>query len=120
MTLMTEFKIKYLSPVLLVADLERAVQWYHGLGFETEFTFGGFYAALRKDGFFIHLKVADVRRKKPTAEHVDLVLSVDRVGELYEGLNGAGVEIVQPLRKQPYGLEFYIADLDGYVIAFVE
>jgi len=117
---MAEFKIKYLSPVLLVTELERAIQWYNGLGFETEFIYEGFYASLRKDGYPVHLKAAKPEKRKASAEHVDLVFSVGAVRELFDTLKETGVEIIQPLRKMSYGLEFYIADPDGHVLAMVE
>jgi len=120
MTCVADYKIRNLSPVLLVAGLERAIEFYHQLGFETEFIYEGFYAGIKKDGYSIHLKAADVVKGRATAEQVDLVLSVSGIRELFETLKDEGVKIVQPLREMPYGLEFYIADPDGYVLAMVE
>lgn len=117
---MVNFNIRDLSPVLLVAELERAMEFYHRLGFETEFIYEGFYAGLRKDGYSLHLKVAEHEKRRPAAGHVDVVLAVSGIRDLYETLKGAGVKIVQPLREMPYGLEFYIADPEGYVIAMIE
>lgn len=34
-------------------------------------------------------------------------------------ISGRSVEIIQPLRTMPYGKEFYVADTDGHVIAFL-
>jgi hypothetical protein len=45
---------------------------------------------------------------------------VEGVDALYEKLVNKSVEIIQPLCDQPYGREFYIADLDGYILAFLE
>jgi hypothetical protein len=39
---------------------------------------------------------------------------------LYEQLVEASVDIVQPICDQPYGREFYIADPDGYILAFLQ
>lgn len=115
-----EFTIKNLSPVFLVVELEQAIQFYHRLGFETEFVYEGFYAALRKDGYSIHLKAGRQEKGRATAEHVDLVFFVSGVRELFEVIKGMGVRVVQPLRQMPYGQEFYIADPDEHVIAMVE
>ena len=120
MNSMADFTIQQLSPVLLVAELEPAIRFYQTLGFETAFIYEGFYAGIRKDRYSIHLK-ADIHEiRRPKTEHVDLVLAVSGIRELFEVLRAIGVEIIQPLREMPYGWEFYIADPDEHVIAMVE
>lgn len=49
--------IKKMSPQLLVADIDRSIEFYTTmLGFELDFRYEDFYAGIVKDGFSIHLK----------------------------------------------------------------
>jgi hypothetical protein len=60
----TTSKIKKMSPQLIVADINRSVEFYtKKLGFEMDFLYEDFYAGISKDGFTIHLKVG-----KPSIE----------------------------------------------------
>src|SRR6516225_1932649 len=48
-----------IAPQFLVDDLERAIAYYcDKLGFEVDFRYQSFYAAVKRDGFAIHLKHA--------------------------------------------------------------
>lgn len=114
-----------MSPQLLVADIERSLEFYtRQLGFEIDFRYEDFYAGISKDGFSVHLKVGtpsfDERQNKRNNENVDIIFSVEGIEDLYEKLSGRSVEMIQPLRSMPYGKEFYIADIDHYIIAFLE
>ena len=77
-----------------------------------------------KDGFSIHLKtgqpLVDIRQSKKDNEHLDITFSVEDIKYLYEDLLNKSAEITQPIREMPYGLEFYVADPDGHIIAFLE
>lgn len=110
---MKTYTIKTMSPQLQVADLERAISFYTGrLGFRLDFRYEDFYAGIVKDGASIHLKCGE-RRKD-----FEMTFSVEDVEGAYAAL--AGVDVVQPLREMPYGKEFYIADPDGNVLAFLQ
>jgi len=114
-----------MSPQFLVADLERSIEFYmQKLGFSIEFRYEDFYAGIMKDGNSIHLKSgnpsAEERKNKRENEDLDLVFSVENVDGLYNDLVNKSVEITQPLCERPYGKEFYVADPDGYIIAFLE
>lgn len=118
------FTIKQITPLLLVSDLEQAIAFYvEQLGFTVAFIYEDFYAGIEKDGHSIHLKTDyNAPREKPVRDdnyELDLLFSVDNVATLFEEISQKGIEIVQPLREMPYGTEFYIADPDGHVIAFV-
>jgi catechol 2,3-dioxygenase-like lactoylglutathione lyase family enzyme len=118
------FRIKQMSPQLHVADLERSIEFYtKKLGFKIEFRYEDFYAGIIKDGYSIHLKTGDppIEQKKQheDSDPIDILFSVDHIDDLYEELSGQSVLFIQPLRQMPYGNEFYIADPDGNVIAFV-
>jgi catechol 2,3-dioxygenase-like lactoylglutathione lyase family enzyme len=122
MNTITNFRIKKMSPQLLVADIERSVEFYtKKLGFDVDFRHEDFYTGIIKDGFSIHLKSSELQTgKRKVNEDLDILFSVDGIKDLYEELSGRGIEIVQPLRDMDYGTEFYVADPDGNVIAFLE
>jgi len=125
MTTNTQSKIKKMSPQFLVTDIERSIDFYiKKLGFDLEFRYEDFYAGIIKDGFSIHLKSGkpsiEERKTKREKEDLDIVFSVEAVEDLYEEFMSKSIEIVQPLCDRPYGKEFYIADPDGYILAFLE
>lgn len=113
-----------MSPQLLVADLERSVEFYTAnLGFELAFRYEDFYAGIIKDGCSIHLKTKpsiEKREGKKNDEDPDIVFSVDGINDLYKELSNKSVRLTQPLRDMPYGKEFYITDPDGHILAFME
>ena len=125
MDVITHSKIKNLSPQFLVADIERSVEFYtKKLGFDIDFRYEDFYVGIIKDGFSIHLKtgqpLVDVRQNKKDNEHLDITISVEDIEYWYEELLNKTAQVMQPLREMPYGREFYVADPDGYIIAFLE
>ena len=114
-----------MSPQLLVSDIDRSIDFYtKQLGFDVDFRYEDFYAGIIKDGYSIHLKSGHLsteeRTKKKMNEDIDIVFSVDNIEGLYNELSEKQVEIIQTLRNMPYGKEFYIADIDGYIISFIE
>jgi len=121
----TQSKIKKMSPQFLVTDIEHSIEFYTSkLGFEVEFRYEDFYAGIIKDNCSIHFKCGkpsiDERKSKRENTDLDIVFSVEGVEDLYEELVNKSVEIIQPLCERPYGKEFYIADPDGYILAFLE
>jgi catechol 2,3-dioxygenase-like lactoylglutathione lyase family enzyme len=125
MNVVTQSKIKKMSPQLLVADIDRSIEFYKKmLGFEEEFRYEDFYAGMIKDGYSIHLKLGKPsiteRENKRKNEDLDIVFSVESIEHLYENLSNKPIDFVQSLRNTPYGKEFYVADPDGYIIAFLE
>ena len=125
MNSLTYSRIKKMSPQLLVADIDRAIEFYTTkLGFDVDFRYEDFYAGIIKDGYSIHLKVSkpsiEKSENRRNNEDLDIVFSVDGIEGLYDELSNKSVELVQTLRQMPYGKEFYIADPDGNIIAFME
>ncbi|MCJ0742991.1 VOC family protein [Pedobacter montanisoli] len=117
--------LKKMSPQLLVANLEQSLNFYTGkLGFNLAFRYQDFYAVLGKDPFSIHLKLGKPLQKeriqKRNNQDIDITFSVDNIEDLYLKVLAESIEIVQPLRSMPYAKEFYIADPDGYILAFIE
>jgi catechol 2,3-dioxygenase-like lactoylglutathione lyase family enzyme len=124
MNTITNFRIKKMSPQFLVADLERSIQFYtRQLNFDIDFRYEDFYAGIVKDNCSIHLKsvesAGEQEKRKKNTDHLDIVFSVDDIEHLYEAFSNKPIKFVQPLRDMPYGKEFYVADPDGYVIAFI-
>ena len=118
-------KIKKMSPQFLVTDIEHSIEFYtKKLGFELEFRYEDFYAGIIENNYSIHLKSGkpsnEERKSKRENIDLDIVFSVEGVEDLYEELANKSVEIIQPLCDRPYGKEFYIADPDGYILAFLE
>ncbi len=114
-----------MSPQLLVTDLDQAIAYYiTKLGFEVEFRHEDFYAGIIKDGFSIHLKSGspnmEERKNKRARHDLDIVFAVADVQALYDEMLLKEIDIVQPLCDRPYGTEFYIADPDGYILAFLQ
>lgn len=125
MDTITYSKIKKMSPQILVTDIARSIEFYtKKLGFDVDFVYEDFYAGIIKNGYSIHLKLGkpstEERKNKRENEDLDIVFSVGNVEDLYTELVNESVEITQPLCDRPYGKEFYIADPDGYILAFLE
>ncbi|MDB5087901.1 MAG: ble 2 [Mucilaginibacter sp.] len=116
-------EIKGMAPLLLVADLERSLAFYETyLGFKSSFFYEDFYAGLTNGVHHLHLKLNDpkVGRMHKGPEDIDLTFSVAAIGVFFEVVSAAGATITQPLREMPYGTEFYMADPDGHILAFLE
>jgi len=114
--------LKKMSPQLLVAHLEHSIEFYTDkLGFSLDFQYEDFYAGIVRDGHSIHLKSGAVPgNARKNKEDLDIIFTVDSIDRLYEDLLSQSVEIIQPLRDMTYAREFYISDLDGNHIAFME
>lgn len=114
-----------MSPQLVVADIDDSIEFYtRKPGFEIDMRYEDFYAGISRDGWSIHLKkgkaLIEERKNNRINEDLDIVFSFDGIENLQqECLTRAG-EFIQSLRNMPYGKEFYIADPDGYIIAFLE
>jgi catechol 2,3-dioxygenase-like lactoylglutathione lyase family enzyme len=119
-------RITSFAPQLLVDDLERAIEFYRDvLGFAFGPVWGGFYAIGERDHFAIHLKcapkTAEDRAHRHEHEHLDVYASVIGVGALYDECQAKGATILKPLDRTPWGThDFYVADPDGYILAFGE
>jgi catechol 2,3-dioxygenase-like lactoylglutathione lyase family enzyme len=117
--------LRYIAPVLRVADLRRSLSYYRErLGFDVEFNYGGFYACVARDGCRIHLKESNPPERDAsafeTAEHLDVCLGVADAQALATQFAAAGVGFSVPLRSMDYGEEFYVRDPDGYILGFVQ
>ena len=113
------------SPQLLVSNIDTSLDFYRTiLGFRIDFRYENFYVGIIKDACSIHLKLADSptdeREFRRANAHLDLTIIVDELDEMYRLISKNEVEVTQALREMEYGREFYIADPDGYILAFME
>lgn len=118
-----KFSINKMSPVLLVADMEASSAFYtERLGFRVDFRYEDFYAGISLEGCSIHLKKRWSRPPDRGRDQEDptILFSVSGIESIYAQVAANAVQVTQTLREMPYGKEFYIADPDGYVLAFVE
>jgi len=115
-----------ISPVLLVADLDRSVSYFRDLlGFECE-VYGeppDFATATRDSATFLLALAADAEQIVPNWRIVDKVwnayIRVDDVDAIYAEVQERGAEIDYTIYDTPYGFrEFGVQDPDGHDIAF--
>lgn len=118
-------KLKSMCPQFIVADLNKSIEFYtKKLGFQVDFRYEDFYCGIKKDACSIHLKLGnpsvEEQKYKRNNEHLDLSFSVEDIETIYDNIKNKSVEIIQPLREIPYGRDFYIAEPNGYILAFLE
>src|ERR1700688_3447353 len=92
-------RIKKMSPLLVVADIKRSMDFYgKKLGFEMEFIYEDFYAGIAREGCSIHLKTGKPsigeRERKRKNQDLDIVFSVDNIEVFYEQLSNNSVSIL--------------------------
>jgi predicted enzyme related to lactoylglutathione lyase len=119
-------KLTGVSPVLLVADLDRSVEFFRDrLGFECEVVgdppnFG----VVRRDAAVILLALADdPERIVPNWKIVHNIwnayIRVDDADAIYAEVQERGAEIDYTIYDAPHGFrEFGVQDPDGHDIAF--
>jgi uncharacterized glyoxalase superfamily protein PhnB len=117
-------RINGIMPVLRVADMQKAVDWYADVvGFELRWrkpNDGG--------GENCMLKAGDATLMLSTGAHLGdtpalsgaLYFDTQGVSQLYERVKDS-VDVVWPLEATDYGtLEFGVRDRDGYTLAFAQ
>jgi predicted enzyme related to lactoylglutathione lyase len=115
-----------ISPVLLVADLDRAVTFYRdALGFECRVSGEPpNFAVATRDAAVILLALArDTERLVPhwqiVPKMVDAYIRVDDADEIYAEVQERGAPIDWTIYNAPHGFrEFGVQDPDGHDIAF--
>lgn len=121
----TDDDLRYVAPVLRVADLDRSLACYRDrLGFTVGFVHEGRYAEVVRDGCRIHLKRTTPLDRDQQAfeaqEHVDACIAVRDAQALSSQFSANGAVFSTPLRVMPYGMKFYVRDPDGYILGFVQ
>jgi hypothetical protein len=117
------------APCLAVADIGASIRWYEknlafiGDPFPSHEPF--VFAILRRNDIEIMLQRIEGYEKpelynRRSGGVWDAYMRIKGVKELYASIKDK-VEIVQPLRQQPYGCwEFEVKDPNGYVLVFSE
>ena len=116
-------RVTSFAPQFLVDQLARSIAYYQRLGFTFGESWQGFYAIGVRDGFELHLKEAPKtaadRQHRRDHEHLDAAAGVDGIEAFYAECVANGTTILKPLAATAWGTkDFYIADPDGYIIAF--
>lgn len=120
-----DVSLRHMAPVFRVRDLARSIRFYEEqLGFELDFSYEDFYASVRRDGCYIHLKCASHITRDQRAfeldEELDACVEVSSAEKLAAEFSATGASFSVPLRMMSYGTEFYVRDPDGYIIGFVQ
>jgi uncharacterized glyoxalase superfamily protein PhnB len=115
---MADIKLNSVTPILQVADLRRAVDFYRDvLGFSQGWIVGDppWLASVCRDAVEFHLYAVE----KPVPSHV--YLNVLRVDNYFSGAVSAGARVVYSLEDRKYGMrDGRIADPDGNHIGIGE
>ena len=114
------------EPQLYVRDLVAACEFYsQKLGFSVAFIYGAppFYAQIFRDGARLNLRHVDEAVIDPVRRDSERLLcasvTVDNATPLFIEYQGAGVDIVQPLRTEPWGARtFIVRDPEGNLLLF--
>ncbi len=105
-----------IAPVLQVADLDRAVDfWKRVMGFEVAWIAGGQppnIASVCRDQIYLMVRV----EKKPRPS--EIYLELDEIDEYFRGVRAAGARIVYGLDDREYGMrDGRVEDPDGNQIS---
>ena len=125
----TVAKLESSAACFPVADVGATIRWYEEqLGFKSfpfpqnpPYVFG----ILQRDGIEIFLQLVDNYQKPDLSKSRgggvwDVYIRMRGVKDLYNDVKDK-LEIVMPLRKQPYGdWEFEVKDPNGYILVFSE
>ena len=110
-------RITATRPVMIVTDMDRAVDFYSKIGFTEVFRNDVVYSVLKMDGHFVHLGT----RMDDGAGYSQAFLEMKGVDEYYAYCLRQEVEIHRELVDQFYGLrDFQLLDPDGNLLTFGE
>ena len=108
------------EPVLAVTDLLVTIKyWNETLGFPKILTWGDppTHGGISWDGAFIQFSQNPARAQ--ASEGNTIWIRVKYIDELYKMHQERKVNIIEPLRKQPWGMDDYVVkELNGYNIVF--
>jgi catechol 2,3-dioxygenase-like lactoylglutathione lyase family enzyme len=119
-------QLKAAKPVLFVTNVETSAEFFRDkLGFSIDFLHGQppFYGAVSRGGACLHLRfVHEPVFKTGVREEEQLLsafLDVENIKGLFVEFKAAGVDFVQPLKKEPWGKSALIVrDPDDNWICF--
>jgi catechol 2,3-dioxygenase-like lactoylglutathione lyase family enzyme len=118
--------LKGAFPVLFVANVETSAAFFRDkLGFAIDFLHGQppFYASVSRDAARLHLRFVHEPVISPEVREREQIIyafvQVDNIKKLFAEFKAAGVDFVQPLKKEPWGASaFIVLDPDGNPICF--
>jgi catechol 2,3-dioxygenase-like lactoylglutathione lyase family enzyme len=113
-------------PQLFVADVTRAAAFYvDKLGFTVTYLYGEppFYGLVERDHAGLNLRCVERPAIDPALRERESLLSanipVDGVEALFAEFQDRGVDVAQPLTRQPWGAsDFIVRDPDGNLVCF--
>ena len=119
--------LKGALPVVFVSNVQTSAAFFRDkLGFAIDFLHGNppFYASVSRGAARLHLRFVhepvitpEVREREGGL--LSAFLNVDNLKDLFAEYKAAGVDFVQPLRKEPWGgSAFIVLDPDGNGICF--
>jgi uncharacterized glyoxalase superfamily protein PhnB len=115
---MSDVRLNSVTPVLQVADLQRALDFYQTvLGFSRGWIVGEppWLASVCRDAVEFHLHQVE----KPVPSHA--YLNVNGVDEYFGGAVSAGARVIHPLEDRHYGMrDGRLCDPDGNHIGIGE
>ena len=114
------------EPQLFVRDIVASCDFYaRMLGFSVAFTYGEppFYGQVVRDNARLNLRQVDDPVVDPVRRDAEQLLAasitVEDANPLFVEYQSAGVEIVQPLKVEPWGARtFIVQDPDGNLLLF--
>lgn len=113
--------------VLMVHDVQQTIDFYCGvLGFHLDFDWGSPPTHARvSSGDRNHASAARIRFEKadaklPTEKTCYMYLHIGAgLDELFRELESRGVEITEAPTNRPWGRQFSVRDINGYVLSFL-
>ena len=119
--------LKEAMPVVFVSNVQTSAAFFRDkLGFAIDFLHGQppFYASVSRGAARLHLRfvhepVITLEVREREGGLLSAFLNVDNIKGLFAEYKAAGVDFVQPLRKEPWGgSAFIVLDPDGNWICF--
>jgi len=118
-------KARTLSPLFVVSDLQRSIDFYTKLGFGEPGVWGEppCFAMMNRDGLEVMLSLAEAEAAPRPNGHAnwDLYIALDDLDAEIAGLNDAGVAIDRGPRSTEYQMkEIEVVDPDGFRICLAQ
>lgn len=114
--------IREVQPVLMSRDVERSLEFYARLGFETAFRDSETeprYAGVRRDAIELHLQWHDASEWIAPTDRPTYRFVVEDVRALHDEFETAGVSDMKAPERTPWGTyEFHVRDPDRNGLQF--
>ncbi len=116
---MSESSMTVVAPILPVAELKRAIDFYRAvLGFDVAWIAGGEpprIASICRDDIYMMM------RNDSAARNSEIYITLTGIDACYERAVAAGAKVLEPIADRQYGMrDFAIEDPDGNRISLGE